>query len=97
MINVKIKTDKNLRLNIPVPYAILHVGCSILSSEFLLRKLTKWANYHTRHKTPISFMTLSSKSSKQLFKQMIRELHRHKGLVVVDAKLQDGTEIIVRL
>jgi hypothetical protein len=97
MINVKIKTDKNLRLNIPVPYAILHVGSSILSSEFLLRKLTKWANHHARHKTPISFMPLSSKSSKQLFKELIRDLHHHKGLVVVDVKLQDGTEVVVRL
>ncbi|PLR89079.1 hypothetical protein [Bacillus sp. T33-2] len=97
MIKVKIKTDKNLRLNIPIPYAILKAGCSLLTSEMFLKNITKWANHHSEHKTNISFIPLNSKLSKELVKQTIGELRCYEGLILVDVKLKDGTEVSVKL
>ena len=97
MIHVKIKTDQNLKLNIPIPYAILQAGCSLLSSELVLPQLTKWTTQYSDNKSTASFMPLNSKLSKQMIKQTIRELRHHKGLVIVDVKMKDGTEVFVRL
>lgn len=97
MIHVKIKTDQNFKLNIPIPYTILQAGCSLLSSELVLRQLTKWTNQHSDNTSTVTFLPLNSKINKQLIKQTIRELRHHKGLVIVDVKTKDGTEVFVRL
>lgn len=96
MIKVKVKTPNNINLSIPVPYVFLNAASSILTSEMLLKRFTKLANKHAEHQA-ISFIAFNHKLPKQLLKQILRELRQHKGLVLVDAKLKDGTEVLVRL
>ena len=96
MLRVKVKTNKNLHLNIPVPYILLRAFGSLITSELLLKQLTK-VTYEYGGKKTTPFILLKGKLPKQLLKQVIRELKDQKGLVLVDVKLKDGTEVLVRL
>ncbi|MBE4910649.1 hypothetical protein IMZ08_21650 [Bacillus luteolus] len=93
MIKVKVKTDKNHSFTIPVPLAVLHASSSILSSEWIWRKVTRQINLHTKHNLNLDH----PKFLKAHLKQMIKELRHHKGLVLVDIKLKDGTSVLIRL
>ncbi|UHA73320.1 hypothetical protein [Paenibacillus sp. 481] len=41
--------------------------------------------------------TLEHQSTKQALRQLIKELQRCKGTVLVDVKAQDGTEVLITL
>ncbi|MDP4164074.1 MAG: hypothetical protein Q8906_11235 [Bacillota bacterium] len=97
MIKVNIKTAHRVNLKIPVPYALLHAASAILTSEMLSTKLNKLANQHAEQKSNFPFIPLHHTMTKQLVKQTLREMRHHKGLVLVDVKLQDGTQVRVTL
>lgn len=93
MMHVKVKT-KGLRFNIPMPYAILNIGISILSSELLQRSLNKWTKEHFERKNlDFTFPFIEKKT----LKPIVKELKNYKGIVLVDVKAKDGTEVKVRL
>ncbi|WP_042351548.1 hypothetical protein [Bacillus massiliigorillae] len=93
MIRVKVKV-KDVRLNIPIPYASLHIAVSILSSELFQQKLNKWTKgYFERKKLEFTFPQID----KEMLKPIVKELKNYKGLVLVDIKAKDGTEVKVRL
>ena len=96
MINVKIRTSNNVKLSIPVPYSILKAGSFILGSKRVHQQLHKWANQDLEQKN-IPILPFSALLNKKLLNEVIDELSNCKGIVLVDAKLQDGTEVIVRL
>lgn len=56
----------------------------------------KWANQDLEQKN-IPFLPFTALLNKQLLNEFIDELHHNKGIVLVEAKLQDGTEVMVRL
>lgn len=93
MIKVKVKTDKNHSFTIPVPLAVLHASGSILSSEWVWRKVRKHINQHTKHTINLDH----PKFIKPHLKQLIKELRYHRGLVLVDIKLKDGTSVQIKL
>lgn len=96
MIKVKVKTSKNLSFSLPVPYTILKAASSILTSNKFHSQLHKWANQDLEHKTvPVELFKVVL--NKQLMHEIIRDLGNYKGTVLVDAKLHDGTEVIVKL
>ena len=96
MLKVNIKTNKSFRLFIPVPYLILHVGCSIVTSNFVWKKISKAiAEQSTKNKS--SFLPTNNRAIRQMLKQTIREVESHRGLVLVEANLQDGTKVKVTL
>lgn len=93
MMHVKVKVNK-VRFTVPVPYAILNIGISILSSKFLQQNLNKWTKKHfERKKIDFTFPLLDKES----LKPIVKELKNYKGIVLVDVKAQDGTEVKVRL
>jgi hypothetical protein len=96
MIKVKIRTSNNVKLSIPVPYSILKAGSFILGSKRVHQQLHKWANQDLEQKN-IPILPFNLLLNKQLLNEVIKELSDYKGTVLVDAKLQDGTEVIVRL
>jgi hypothetical protein len=96
MINIKIKTSKNVKFSIPVPYSILKAGSFILGSNRVHQQLHKWANQDLEQKN-IPILPFNALLNKQLLNEVIDELSHYKGIVLVDAKLQDGTEVMVRL
>ncbi|MCM3666733.1 hypothetical protein M3204_20115 [Mesobacillus subterraneus] len=96
MIKVKVKTSKNISFYLPVPYTILKAASLILTSNKFHSQLHKWANQDLKHKT-VPAELFKVVLNKQLMHEIIRDLGNYKGMVLVDAKLHDGTEVIVKL
>ena len=93
MMHVKVKA-KNVRLSIPVPYVILNIAISILSSKLLQQSLNKWTKEHfERKKIDFTFPQIDIET----LKPIVKELKNYKGIVLVDVKAKDGTEVKVRL
>jgi hypothetical protein len=93
MLHVNVKT-KGANFTIPVPYVLLNIGVSILTSRLLISHANKWSKPHLDKKN-ISF-TIPFIDKTEL-KRIIKEMKKHKGLDLVNVKAQDGTEVIVRL
>jgi hypothetical protein len=93
MLPLKVKA-KNVRLTIPIPYAILNMGISIFSSKFIHQHANKWTKEHFERKKLDFTIPLIDKET---LKPIVKELKNHKGIVLVDVKAKDGTEIKVTL
>ena len=93
---IKIKTSNKIAFSLPVPYTILKAASSILASKKFRNQMHKWANQDLENK-PVPAAILDTILNKQLMNELIRELGKHKGTVLVDARLHDGTEVIVKL
>ena len=93
MLHVKVKTE-SVRLSIPVPYVILNIGISIISSQLLNRLINKWVQESMKEKEQT--FTMPPLNKKEL-KSIVRELKMHKGLRLVDVKAKDGTEVVIKL
>ncbi len=93
MLHLKVKA-KDVRFTIPIPYALLNIGISILSSKFLHQQANKWAKEHFERKKLDFTIPLIDKET---LKPIVKELKKHKGIVLVDVKAKDGTEVKVRL
>ncbi|WP_088068655.1 hypothetical protein [Gottfriedia luciferensis] len=96
MLQVKVKI-KERRFTIPIPYAILHLAISILSSRFLHQQMNKWLEEQNEHKVDKKISLTIPQIDKKLLKPVIKELQKSKGLVLVNVKAQDGTEVLVKL
>jgi hypothetical protein len=93
MLHLKVKA-KDVRFTIPIPYAILNICISILASKFLHQQANKWTKeYFDRKKLDFTIPLID----KETLKPIIKELKNHKGIVLVDVKAKDGTEVKVRL
>ncbi|RDZ11299.1 hypothetical protein C3744_22105 [Priestia megaterium] len=93
MIHVKVKT-KEVRFNIPIPYALLNVAISILASKFFQHHANKWTKDHFERKNlDFTFPLIDKKT----LKPIVKELKNYKGIVLVDVKANDGTEVRVKL
>lgn len=93
MMHVKVKA-KDVRFTIPIPYAVLNIVISILSSKFVQHQANKWTKEHfERKKLDLSIPQID----KEMLKPIIQELKSYKGLVLIDVKAKDGTEVKIRL
>ncbi|UPW81275.1 hypothetical protein [Lysinibacillus sp. Ag94] len=93
MMYVKVKA-KDVRFTIPVPYAFLSFVIAILSSKFVQQKAHKWTKEHfERKKLDYTFPLID----KEALKPIVKELKSYKGIVLVDVKAKDGTEVKVKL
>lgn len=93
MLHVKVKA-KDLRLTIPIPYVILTIFISLLSSKFIQQNANKWTKEHfERKKLDFTFPLIDKKT----LMPIVKELKNYKGIVLVDIKAKDGTEVQVRL
>ncbi|WP_425458101.1 hypothetical protein [Bacillus rubiinfantis] len=93
MLRIKVKT-KNVRFTIPIPNVILNIGISVLSSKPFQQQLHKWTKEHLKEvKQDFTIPLLE----KEMLKPILNELKRHKGLLLVDVKTKDGTEVKIRL
>ncbi|MBD1383261.1 hypothetical protein [Metabacillus arenae] len=93
MLLLKVKT-KDVWFTIPIPYAILNIGISILSSKFFHQNANKWTKEHfERKKLDFTFPLIDTET----LKPIVKELKNHRGIVLIDVKAKDGTEVKVRL
>ena len=93
MLQVKVKT-KGMFFTIPVPYVILNIAISILCSKLVQQMANKWTKEHFERKK-IDFTI--PRIEKEILKPIMNELKTYKGIVLVDVKAQDGTEVKVKL
>ncbi|MED3803520.1 hypothetical protein P4562_16455 [Lysinibacillus xylanilyticus] len=93
MMYVKVKT-KDVRFTIPVPYVFLNVAIAILSSKFIQQSANKWTKGHFERKNIDFTIPLIDKKT---LKPIVQELKNYKGIVLVDVKAKDGTEVKVKL
>lgn len=95
MLKIKIKTNK-VAFSLPVPYTILKAGSTIIGSKKFQTQMHKWANQNNeQYQIPAALFT--TLLNRQLLNELIRELGKQKGTLLVDARLQDGTEVMVKL
>lgn len=93
MMHVKVKA-KDIKINIPIPYAILNITISILSSKYFQQNANKWTKEHLeRKKLNFTFPLIDKKT----LKPIVKELKKYKGTVLVDVKANDGTEVKITL
>lgn len=93
MMYVKVKA-KDVRFTIPIPYVVLNILISIFSSNFFHRNINKWTKEHfERKKLDFTFPLIDKRS----LKSIVKELKNCKGIVLVDVKAKDGTEVKVKL
>ncbi|MGR6905921.1 hypothetical protein [Lysinibacillus sp. G01H] len=93
MMHVKVKA-KDVRFTVPVPYTVLTIVLSILTSKWIQQQANKWTKaYFDRKNIDFTFPLID----KEMLKPIIKELQNYKGLVLVDVKAQDGTEVKIRL
>jgi hypothetical protein len=90
MMKVKIKT-KAKSFSIPVPYILLNIFSAVLTSKRMLRYANKAIEKDgkTTFKVP--------EINREDLKPLLWSLSENKGLLLVETKLKDGTEVIVKL
>ena len=84
-----------MKFFIPIPYELLTVGISIITSEWIQRNINKWIAAEKREEGSQVFV-LPPLDKKEL-KGIVSELKNHRGLGLVNVKAKDGTEVIVKL
>jgi hypothetical protein len=89
MLKVKVKV-KDKRFSIPVPYSVLNMVSLIITSKRVNRLINKAIE---KGGSKFSFPEIERKDLKPL----LQGLFMHKGLVLVETKLKDGTEVKVKL
>jgi hypothetical protein len=93
MLYLKVKA-KDVRFSIPIPYALLNIGISILTSKLFHKHANKWTKDHFERKKLDYTIPLIDKKT---LKPIVKELKNQKGILLVDVKAKDGTEVKVRL
>ncbi|MGG0177702.1 hypothetical protein [Gottfriedia acidiceleris] len=89
MLKVKVKIEGK-RFSIPVPYAVLNLASLIITSKLLNRLINKAIK---KNGSNFIFPEIERKDLKPL----IHGLSKNSGLILVDTKLKDGTEVVVKL
>jgi hypothetical protein len=89
MIKVKIRL-KERKFTVPVPYSFLTIIGALLTSKSMLRMANKAIEKDGKtFKLP--------QLDKKDLKPLIQALSEQKGLILVETKLVDGTEVLVKL
>jgi hypothetical protein len=89
MLKVKVKA-KDIRFSIPVPYGVLNLVSWIITSKRITRLINKAIE---KDGSKFIFPEIERKDLKPL----LQGLSKYSGLILVDTKLKDGTEVEVRL
>ena len=89
MLKVRVK-EKNMRFSIPVPYAVLNLISLIITSKRIIRLINKAIE---KGGSKFIFPEIERKDLKPL----LQGLSKHSGVILVETKLKDGTEVEVKL
>lgn len=89
MLKVKVKV-KDKRFSIPVPYAVLNLVSLIITSKRINHLINKAIE---KDGSKFIFPEIERKDLKSL----LQGLFKHSGVILVETKLKDGTEVEVKL
>ncbi|MFP3888638.1 hypothetical protein HPB58_11750 [Priestia filamentosa] len=89
MLKVKVKV-KDKRFSIPVPYAVLNLVSLIVTSKRINRLINKAIE---KDGSKFIFPEIERKDLKLL----LQGFSKHRGVILVETRLKDGTEVEVKL
>lgn len=89
MLRVKVK-EKNMRFSIPIPYGVLNLVSLIITSKRMIRLINKAIE---KGGSTFIFPEIEKKDLKPL----LQGLSKNSGVILVETKLKDGTEVEVKL
>ncbi|WP_191566871.1 hypothetical protein [Metabacillus idriensis] len=89
MLKVKVKV-KDKRFSIPVPYAVLNLVSLIITSKRINHLINKAIE---KDGSKFIFPEIERKDLKSL----LQGLSKHSGVILVETKLKDGTEVEIKL
>lgn len=89
MLKVKVKA-KDIRFSIPVPYGVLNLVSLIITSKRITRLINKAIE---KDGSKFIFPEIERKDLKPL----LQGLSKYRGVTLVETKLKDGTEVVVKL
>lgn len=89
MLKVKLKV-KDKQFSIPVPYAFLHLGSLVITSKRMNRLINK-----AIEKDGSKF--IFPEIDRQDLKPLLQGFSKYSGVILVETKLKDGTEVQVKL
>ena len=89
MLKVRVKV-KDKKFSVPVPYSLLNMFSYIITSKRVNRFINKAIE---KDGSKFIFPQLDRNDLKPL----LQSLSKHKGILLVDTKLGDGTEVEVKL
>ncbi len=96
MLKVKIKTNNNINLTIPVPYLLFTTLLNIIFSQLVWNRVAKEiAKQNT--KGVFDLTRLDQYVIKKELKKVITELKSYRDLILIDLQTKDGTEVKVKL
>ncbi|QKE72928.1 hypothetical protein HPK19_08995 [Arthrobacter citreus] len=89
MLRVKLKVNEK-RFSIPVPYSVLNLACLIITSKKINHLINK-----AIEKEGSKF--IFPKIERNDLKPLLQGLSKNRGVTLVETKLKDGTEVVVKL
>ena len=89
MLKVKVKV-KDKRFSIPVPYGVLNLVSLIITSKRINRLINKAIE---KDGSKFIFPEIERKDLKLL----LQGFSKHSGVILVETKLKDGTEVEIKL
>ncbi|GAA0344945.1 hypothetical protein GCM10008967_39230 [Bacillus carboniphilus] len=89
MLKVKVKV-KDKRFLIPVPYAVLSLASLIITSKRMIRLINKAIE---KDGGKFIFPEIERKDLKPL----LQGFSKNRGVILVETKMKDGTEVVVKL
>ncbi|MFP7296819.1 hypothetical protein [Neobacillus niacini] len=89
MLKVKVKL-KDKRFSVPVPYGVLNLVSLIITSKKINRIINQAME---KNGGKFTFPELERKDLKPL----LQGLAEHRGLILFETKLKDGTEVELKL
>jgi hypothetical protein len=89
MLRVRLKV-KNKRFSIPVPYAVLNLVSLMITSKKFNHLINK-----AIEKDGSKFII--PEIERKDLKLLLQGLSKHSGVILVETKLKDGTEVEVKL
>ncbi|MFJ5715320.1 hypothetical protein [Neobacillus sp. NPDC093127] len=89
MLKVRVKV-KDKKFTVPVPYPVLNIVSTVITSKRFNRFVNQAIERDGRK---FVVPQIERKDLKPLLKALVK----HKGLTLVDTKLNDGTEVTVKL
>jgi hypothetical protein len=89
MLKVKVKV-KDKRFSIPLPYAVLNLAGLVITSKRINHLINKSIE---KGGSKFVFPEIDRKDLKPL----LEGISRYRGVTLVETKLKDGTEVVVKL
>lgn len=97
MMKVRVQVENRRQITVPLPFAFLRLIGAVVSSKFVWKQANRWVNYSKNKEYEKWLLAMDATMIRKIVRSFLAELKQHKGLVLVDVALEDGTKVKVQL